>query len=126
VAGVALRRPEFALTRLPPVSDRQHASPRPNVNVLISSAGRRVVLARLFRNALAETGTSGAVLAADASPLSATYTEAAGRFIVPRCTAPDFVPTLLAECRKRNIDLIIPTIDTELPILAAARCRLSG
>jgi carbamoyl-phosphate synthase large subunit len=103
------------------VSGPQHPSPRTNVNVLISSAGRRVVLARLFRDALALLEVRGTVIAADASPLSATYTEASERFLVPRCTAPEFVPTLLDECRARKIDLIIPTIDTELPILASAR-----
>jgi carbamoyl-phosphate synthase large subunit len=103
------------------VSGPANASSKPIINVLISSAGRRVVLARLFRDALTELGIPGAVIAADASPLSATYTDATERFLVPRCTEPGFVPVLLAECRVREIGLVIPTIDTELPILAAAR-----
>ena len=90
-------------------------------NVLISSAGRRVVLARLFRAALNELGVTGAVIAADMSPLSAAYTEAATHFLVPRCTDPAFVPTLVDACRTHQIQLVVPTIDTELTVLAAAR-----
>jgi carbamoyl-phosphate synthase large subunit len=90
-------------------------------NVLISSAGRRVVLARAFRMALTDLGLAGRVVAADASPLSAAYTEADARFLVPRCTHPAFIPTMIDACRTHQIRLVIPTIDTELPALAAAR-----
>jgi carbamoyl-phosphate synthase large subunit len=95
-------------------------------NVLISSAGRRVVLARLFRTALADLEVHGHVLAADASPLSATYTEAETHFLVPRCTDPAFVPTMIDACRTHQIRLVIPTIDTELPVLADARDRFAA
>jgi carbamoyl-phosphate synthase large subunit len=87
----------------------------------VSSAGRRVVLARLFRTALDELGLSGQVLASDASPLSAAYTDAHTRFLVPRCSDPEFVPTLLERCIEHEIHLVIPTIDTELPALAEFR-----
>lgn len=95
-------------------------------NVLISSAGRRVVLARLFRTALDELGVHGSVVAADMSPLSATYTEATTHFLVPRCTDPAFIPTLVDACRTHQIRLVVPTIDTELPVLAAARDQFAA
>lgn len=79
------------------------------------------MLARLFRNALADLGLAGDVLASDASPLSAAYTEAGGRFLVPRCDDPDFVPALLQACIARQIHLVVPTIDTELALLAEVR-----
>jgi carbamoyl-phosphate synthase large subunit len=79
------------------------------------------VLARLFRTALADLGLPGEVAACDASPLSAAYTEAGSRILVPRCTDPAFVPGLLAACIANDIRLIIPTIDTELPVLAEVR-----
>jgi carbamoyl-phosphate synthase large subunit len=79
------------------------------------------VLARLFRAALADLGLPGEVAACDASPLSAAYTEAGSRFLVPRCTDPAFVAELLAACIANDIRLIIPTIDTELPVLAEVR-----
>jgi carbamoyl-phosphate synthase large subunit len=95
-------------------------------NVLISSAGRRVVLARLFRTALTDLGIHGSVLAADASPLSAAYTEADTHFLVPRCTDPAFVPTMVDACRTYQVRLVIPTIDTELPVLADARALFAA
>jgi carbamoyl-phosphate synthase large subunit len=96
-------------------------SPKRPFNILVSSAGRRVVLARLFRTALDELGLVGEVMAADASPLSAAYTEATTRFLVPRCDDPDFIPALLEICIENQIHLIVPTIDTELPVLADMR-----
>jgi carbamoyl-phosphate synthase large subunit len=95
-------------------------------NVLISSAGRRVVLARLFRAALADLGLSGQVAASDASPLSAAWVEADTRIRVPRCTDPAFVPELLDACIANAIHLVIPTIDSELPVLAAVRDQFAA
>ncbi|MCZ6918301.1 MAG: hypothetical protein O7I93_16120, partial [Gemmatimonadetes bacterium] len=90
-------------------------------NILISSAGRRVALLRAFKEALAHLGVSGNVLAADMSRLSSAFHIADDAFVVPRCTSTEFIPTLLRACRERTIRLVIPTIDTELPVLAAHR-----
>jgi len=35
-------------------------------------------------------------------------------YMVPRCTAIEFMPRMLDICRKEKVDLVIPTIDTEL------------
>jgi len=80
-----------------------------------------VVLARLFRTALTDLGLAGQVAACEASPLSAAYTDATTRFLVPRCDDPVYVPALLDACIDNEIHLVIPTIDTELPLLADAR-----
>ncbi|MCZ7645161.1 MAG: ATP-grasp domain-containing protein [Planctomycetota bacterium] len=90
-------------------------------HVLISSAGRRVALARLFRKALAELGLPGRVLAADCSRVAAAFHDCDAGFQAPRCREPDFVPRMLELCRAQGVKLVIPTIDPELPILAAAR-----
>ena len=90
-------------------------------NILLSSAGRRVALLRIFQGALREMGLGGQVFAADMSPLSSAYHLADGAFPVPRCTHHDFIPTVLELCRKHDIRLIVPTIDTELPAYANHR-----
>lgn len=90
-------------------------------NILISSAGRRVGLLNMFRASLAELGIDGRVLVADASPLSAAAHVADASFIVPPCTDADFVPAVLELCRAHEVGLVVPTIDPELPVLAAAR-----
>ncbi len=89
-------------------------------NVLLTSAGRRVALLRAFRAALASVG-GGRVLAADAGGTAAAIHEADEGFVVPRCDSPDYVPALLALCRRENVALVVPTIDPELPVLGRAR-----
>jgi len=89
-------------------------------NVLLTSAGRRVALLRAFRDALAAVG-GGRVLAADAGGTAAAIHEADEGFVVPRCDSPDYVPALLAICRREHVALVVPTIDPELPVLARAR-----
>ncbi|MEX0666258.1 MAG: ATP-grasp domain-containing protein [Acidimicrobiia bacterium] len=90
-------------------------------NVLLSSAGRRVALLRAFRASLRELSSDGMVIAADASPLSAAFHAADRAVVVPRCISEEFVPALLEVCRLHDVRLIVPTIDTELAVLAAHR-----
>jgi carbamoyl-phosphate synthase large subunit len=44
-------------------------------------------------------------------------------FIVPKVTDPVYVDALLELCEASEVGLLVPTIDPELPILAAARDR---
>lgn len=90
-------------------------------NILISSAGRRVALLRLFRQALANLGLDGRVLAVDMTRASSAFQSADAGFVVPRCTDPSFVPRMLELCRTHAVKLLIPTIDPELPVYAAHR-----
>ncbi len=90
-------------------------------HVLISSAGRRVALLRHFREALGELGLAGHVYASDITSMAAAFHEADDRFLVPRCTDEAFIPAMLDLCRRRAIRLVVPTIDTELPVYAAHR-----
>lgn len=91
------------------------------MNVLISSAGRRVALADCFRQSFAELGMPGRVVAIDATPYSPAGQVADAYHVVPRCTHPDFLSEVLGVCEREDVNLIVPTIDTELPIYAAAR-----
>jgi carbamoyl-phosphate synthase large subunit len=93
----------------------------PELNVLISSAGRRVGLLRIFRETLRELGVGGRVLAADASAASAAFHDADEAFVVPRCSDPAFVPAMLDACRTHRVGMVIPTIDPELEIYAEHR-----
>lgn len=87
-------------------------------NVLLSSAGRRVALLDLFRDALRRLGLEGSILAADCSPLSSAWHQADQSFLVPRCDSPDFIPAMLELCEQHSIQLVVPTIDTELMVYA--------
>jgi carbamoyl-phosphate synthase large subunit len=93
--------------------------------ILISSAGRRVELLRAFRQTLtalapANGASFGRVLAVDSSWYSSAFHDADQAFLVPRCTDPDFVPVMVDLCTRNQVQLIVPTIDTELPVYAAA------
>lgn len=92
-----------------------------NCNVLISSAGRRVSLLRSFRAALHTAGVAGRVVATDASRASSAFHDADLGVVVPRCATDDFVPAMLEVCVAHDIRLVVPTIDPELPVLAARR-----
>lgn len=65
--------------------------------------------------------SSGKVGAVDMSPLSAAGQLASNFTLVPPTSDPNFVPRLVALCEELQIDYLVPTIDPELPILAAHR-----
>ncbi len=97
------------------------------MNVFISSAGRRVQLLECFRDSGRTLGIATRILAADVRPeLSAACHLADQAFSMPRCDAPDFIPALLAICAKERIEMVIPTIDTELAVLSEHRAQFSA
>ena len=90
-----------------------------DLNILITSAGRRVSLVRAFQKELKSRLPGALVYGADAAPeISAACQVADSYFQVPRVTDNTYIPTLIDKCREAGITLIIPTIDTELVVLA--------
>ena len=96
------------------------------MNVLISSAGRRVGLLECFRSALEAIDPRGKIVAADASDTAPALHFADERCSVPRCDHPQFIPALVECCAAHRVDAIVPTIDTELLVLAAHRDELQS
>jgi carbamoyl-phosphate synthase large subunit len=95
------------------------------MRILISSAGRRVGLIRCFRDSFRRLGVRGRIVAVDAS-LEAPALHFADSFRqTPRCDDPAFLPRLLAIAGREAIDLIVPTIDPELPVYAGSRQLLA-
>lgn len=90
------------------------------MNVLISSAGRRTSLTRAFMEAV---GNTGKVIAVDADVLAPALAVAAEGATAPRLDDPRFVDAILRLCDEHDIRLIVPTIDTELPVYATHRDR---
>lgn len=89
------------------------------MNVLITSAGRRVSLVRAFQKELKKINPKAKVFASDANPeLAAACHVAEDFFKVPPLSDPSYIPDLIEKCRQNDIRLIIPTIDTELALLA--------
>ncbi len=97
------------------------------MNILITSAGRRVSLVRAFQKELKSISPKAKVYAADANPmLSAACHAAADYFEVPRLDKKDYIDILIKKCVERQITLIIPTIDTELLLLAENKEKLEA
>ena len=89
------------------------------VNILITSAGRRGALVKCFKDTIKKMGKyCGKVVSVDASTLAAALYISDKHYIVPRIFASNYIDTLLEICSKENIKLIIPTIDTELLLLS--------
>lgn len=95
-----------------------------DINVLITSAGRRIGLVAAFRQAAAQRG--GVVVGADIDPLAPALFTADRAVRVPTATDPGYVPSLARIIADHAIGMIVPTIDLELPILAAAREELEA
>lgn len=92
-----------------------------DLNILLSSAGRRGELVQILQDTVVRLDRTGGVYCVDRSPLSAAGQIADGFDLVPNIADPDFVPALLEICQRRRISHLIPTIDTELPVLAQHR-----
>jgi carbamoyl-phosphate synthase large subunit len=92
----------------------------------MSSAGRRVELVRIFRQAVADLTPGGRILAIDSSWYSGALHDADEGFVVPRVTDPDFVPQLLGLCERHAVDLIVPTTDREWAVWGEATDRFAA
>jgi carbamoyl-phosphate synthase large subunit len=96
-------------------------------NILITSAGRRVRLVQNFQEALKRYNPKGKVLTTDMHPeLSSACQLSDGSFKLPRVSDEGYLDRLLAQCLANRISLVVPTIDTELGILARAKPRFEA
>src|SRR5438874_5455703 len=92
------------------------------INVLITAASRRVPLVRAFRDAVSKFG-KGRVITTDINPLSPALYFGHKHHIVPLTTDRYYIPILESICDAEDVNLIIPTIDDELPIFGRALHR---
>jgi len=88
-------------------------------NILITSAGRRVSLINSFKTEIKELSLNAEVYCTDLYPeLSSACQVSDNSFKVSRVTDDNYIEQLLEICIQNNIKVVIPTIDTELEILA--------
>lgn len=91
------------------------------MNVLLTSAGRRVSLVEIFKSSMKDLSLDGQVFTADMSPFVASAHASDAHFVVGPVLGPDYVKQLVEICLEQNITLIVPLIDTELMVLAEAQ-----
>lgn len=93
-------------------------------NILLTSAGRRVSLVRSFAQELKARFETASVYAAELRPhISAACHVADEFFELPRVTDEKYIDSLLSLAQRLDVGLIVPTIDTELLVLAENRER---
>ncbi len=95
------------------------------MNVLVTSAGRRVKLVRCFQTELKSIfGPEAMVMTTDLNTrLSAACSVSDRSFDVGRFRDEDYMEKLLAICLANEIRMVVPTIDPELELYAKHRMK---
>jgi carbamoyl-phosphate synthase large subunit len=93
-------------------------------NVLITAASRRVALVEAFGRVVAMGG--GAVIVTDVNPLSPAVYAADRAYRVPLASDPAYLDEVLDIAVAERVNLVVPTIDDELPLFASARERFEA
>lgn len=95
------------------------------VRVLLTCIGRRVELLRAFREAAAKLKVRIEIHGADASWMSPALHLVDRAHIVPSIDSGKYPNALLQIAAEERIDLLIPLIDSELPLIAACADRFA-
>ncbi|MGI8557146.1 MAG: ATP-grasp domain-containing protein [Solirubrobacteraceae bacterium] len=84
--------------------------------IMICGVGRRYDIVASFAQ-------HTKVVATETSALAPAQYAAQVRVLVPPLNDPDYVPTLVELCREHDIGAVVPLIDPDIEVLAAARAR---
>lgn len=88
------------------------------MKILFTSVGRRVELIQAFRNAARELNVKLEIFGADISESAPALYFCDEKKIVCKIKEKQYIPQLLDICKNEKIDCLIPTIDTDLLLLA--------
>jgi carbamoyl-phosphate synthase large subunit len=88
--------------------------------VLFTCVGRRIELVNAFRRAADGLGIELDVHGADATRLAPAVHLVDKAHLVPRISTGRYINALIDVARRAHIDLLIPLLDPELPLVAAA------
>lgn len=88
------------------------------MKILFTSVGRRVELMQAFRKAADELKVELTIIGADITDSAPALYFCNETRIVPRIKDEKYIPVLLDICERERVDCLIPTIDTDLLLLA--------
>lgn len=94
------------------------------INILILSVGRRVELVQAFKKAKNILEIGGKIIGGDMDKNAPAMQFVDKAFILPKIGSNDYIESIIKICNKENIKLIIPTLDTELLILAENKVKI--
>ena len=95
------------------------------MKLLFTSVGRRVELMQAFRTAAESLGEELVLYGADISASAPALFFCDRTVIVPRIKSDEYIPALLDVCQREGIHALIPTIDTDLLVLAQNRAAFA-
>lgn len=93
-------------------------------NVLILSVGRRVELVQCFKNAAKKLNICSVIVGADCQDTAPALYFVDKAVILPRISSPDYIDRIIEVCNQHEIRLVVPTIDTDLLILASNKKKI--
>ena len=88
------------------------------IRIMFTSIGRRVELVQEFILAAEKLNYDLKIYGADITDTAPALNFCDYAMIVPRINDALYIPTLLDICKKNHIDVLIPTIDTDLLLLS--------
>ncbi|CEP84987.1 ATP-grasp domain-containing protein [Paraclostridium sordellii] len=89
-----------------------------DINILFLSAGRRVELIKSFKSAMEAAKIKGNIIAVDLQEDAPALFFADKMFKIRPIKEVGYIEDIIDICNRESINLIIPTIDTELEILS--------
>ncbi len=95
-------------------------------NILLTSVGRRVELVRAFRAAYEKCHYTGQIVGTDIDWLAPALHFVDRPVLVPQCRSAEYIPALVEVCQSEQIDLVLPLIDPDIPVLSAHRGRFAS
>ena len=91
------------------------------IKILFTSVGRRVELIGEFKSAAETLNCKLEIYGADITNTAPAMSFCDHTVIVPRINDAEYIPSLLKFCKENKINALIPTIDTDLLILAKSK-----
>lgn len=95
------------------------------MRILFTSVGRRVELVQVFKEAAKKLNVDLEVYGVDIVYDAPALSFCDKKKLICRIDDPKYIDTLLELCREEKIDCVIPTIDTDLLILAENKNRFA-
>lgn len=96
------------------------------MKILFTSVGRRVELMQAFRQAAEELNVDLTIIGADITESAPALYFCDETRIVCRIKDENYIPQLLNICKEDGVDCLIPTIDTDLLLLAENKGRFEA
>ena len=96
------------------------------IRILFTSVGRRVELMQAFRKAANELSADVVIYGGDIVDNAPALFFCDKAIIVPKIREPQYIPELIRICKEEHINALIPTIDTDLLLLAKHKAEFTA